>query len=225
MQQIGERRNAHQERAIVTWNGFAALAIGLLLMAVGIWQLLRGMPYSGAAVDVGPDCRDTHLCRVVHARPVDPRRPVYAAAERGGDPAAVRQLSRQLARSGPARHQSVLQPAQDLAARTQSQRRAAQGQRQARQSDRNRRGRRLARRRHRARPVSTSTTTRITSSCRARPRYGIWPRRSPTTMPTRRPAAAGANAAGERRQSSRAHWWSSCSSASTRPASSSRRPG
>ena len=29
MQQIGERKNAHQERAIVTWNGFAALAIGL----------------------------------------------------------------------------------------------------------------------------------------------------------------------------------------------------
>jgi regulator of protease activity HflC (stomatin/prohibitin superfamily) len=47
MQQIGERKNAHQERAIVTWNGFAALAIGLLLAAAGIWQLLRGMPYSG----------------------------------------------------------------------------------------------------------------------------------------------------------------------------------
>ena len=39
MQQIGERKNAHQERAIVTWNGFAALAIGLLLLAAGIWQL------------------------------------------------------------------------------------------------------------------------------------------------------------------------------------------
>jgi regulator of protease activity HflC (stomatin/prohibitin superfamily) len=47
MQQIGERKNAHQERAIVTWNGFAALAIGLLLLAAGIWQLLRGMPYNG----------------------------------------------------------------------------------------------------------------------------------------------------------------------------------
>ena len=47
MQQIGERNNAHQERAIVTWNGFVALAIGLLLLAAGIWQLLRGMPYSG----------------------------------------------------------------------------------------------------------------------------------------------------------------------------------
>ncbi|HEX4522911.1 MAG TPA: SPFH domain-containing protein [Casimicrobiaceae bacterium] len=47
MQQIGERKNAHQERAIVTWNGFAALAVGLLLLAAGIWQLLRGMPYSG----------------------------------------------------------------------------------------------------------------------------------------------------------------------------------
>jgi len=47
MQQIGERRNAHQERAIVTWNGFAALAIGLMLLAAGVWQLLRGLPYSG----------------------------------------------------------------------------------------------------------------------------------------------------------------------------------
>jgi len=47
MQQTGERRNAHQERAIVTWNGFAALAIGLMLLAAGVWQLLRGLPYSG----------------------------------------------------------------------------------------------------------------------------------------------------------------------------------
>ena len=47
MQQIGERRNAHQERAIVTWNGFAALAIGLMLLAAGVWQLLRGLPYGG----------------------------------------------------------------------------------------------------------------------------------------------------------------------------------
>ena len=47
MQQIGERSNAHQERAIVTWNGFAALAIGLMLLAAGVWQLLRGLPYSG----------------------------------------------------------------------------------------------------------------------------------------------------------------------------------
>src|SRR6185437_13221425 len=47
MQQTGERRNAHQERAIVTWNGFAALAIGLMLLAAGVWQLLRGLPYGG----------------------------------------------------------------------------------------------------------------------------------------------------------------------------------
>ena len=46
MERIDER-NAHQERAIVTWNGFVALAIGLLLVAAGIWQLLRGMPYAG----------------------------------------------------------------------------------------------------------------------------------------------------------------------------------
>ena len=47
MQQTGERSNAHQERAIVTWNGFAALAIGLMLLAAGVWQLLRGLPYGG----------------------------------------------------------------------------------------------------------------------------------------------------------------------------------
>jgi regulator of protease activity HflC (stomatin/prohibitin superfamily) len=53
MQGIGEQRNAHQERTLVTWNGFAALAIGLLLVAAGIWQLLRGMPYSGAVSTSG----------------------------------------------------------------------------------------------------------------------------------------------------------------------------
>jgi regulator of protease activity HflC (stomatin/prohibitin superfamily) len=47
MERIGEQRNAHRERVIVTWNGFVALAIGLLLVAAGIWQLLRGMPYGG----------------------------------------------------------------------------------------------------------------------------------------------------------------------------------
>ena len=47
MERIGEQTNAHRERVIVTWNGFVALAIGLLLVAAGIWQLLRGMPYGG----------------------------------------------------------------------------------------------------------------------------------------------------------------------------------
>ena len=47
MERIGEQRNAHRERVIVTWNGFVALTIGLLLVAAGIWQLLRGMPYGG----------------------------------------------------------------------------------------------------------------------------------------------------------------------------------
>lgn len=48
MQRVGEQRNAHQERPVVTWNGFAALAIGLLLVAGGVWLLLRGMPYGGS---------------------------------------------------------------------------------------------------------------------------------------------------------------------------------
>ena len=120
MQQIGERRNAHQERAIVTWNGFAALAIGLMLLAAGVWQLLRGLPYGGPPSFSG-------LLAAVLTFVVLFMLGLFIAAERGGDSAAFRQLSRQLPGPRPAWHQSFLQPAQDVAARPQSQRRAAQG--------------------------------------------------------------------------------------------------
>ena len=53
-----------------------------------------------------------------------------------------------------------VQALQGEPARAQPQRRHAQGERQARQPGRDRRGRRVARRGHRARPCSTSTTSR-----------------------------------------------------------------
>jgi regulator of protease activity HflC (stomatin/prohibitin superfamily) len=36
-------RNAHSERPIGTWSGFVSLAIGIGLIAVGIWQLVHGL--------------------------------------------------------------------------------------------------------------------------------------------------------------------------------------
>ncbi|MGH8850751.1 MAG: SPFH domain-containing protein, partial [Casimicrobiaceae bacterium] len=48
MERIGDG-NAHQERAIITWNGFIALAIGLALVAAGIWRLAHSIPYPGAS--------------------------------------------------------------------------------------------------------------------------------------------------------------------------------
>ena len=44
--------NAHREREIVTWNGFVALAVGLALIAYGIWQLVRPVVYGGG-ISVG----------------------------------------------------------------------------------------------------------------------------------------------------------------------------
>jgi regulator of protease activity HflC (stomatin/prohibitin superfamily) len=43
MERIRDIRNAHEERAITTWNGFLVLFIGLSLLAVGVWQLLQVM--------------------------------------------------------------------------------------------------------------------------------------------------------------------------------------
>ena len=45
--------NAHREREIVTWNGFVALAVGLALIAYGIWQLVRHVLYGGGGISVG----------------------------------------------------------------------------------------------------------------------------------------------------------------------------
>src|ERR1700736_3610014 len=45
MERIREIKSAHVERPIVTWNGFIALAIGLALVVLGLWQLFQGVAY------------------------------------------------------------------------------------------------------------------------------------------------------------------------------------
>jgi hypothetical protein len=51
MERIREIKSAHVERPIITWNGFIVLAIGLALIAFGLWQLFQGVAYgrSGSA--------------------------------------------------------------------------------------------------------------------------------------------------------------------------------
>ena len=48
MDTVGGRRSEHRERSTATWNGFAALVIGILLIAGGLWQLVHGIRYAGA---------------------------------------------------------------------------------------------------------------------------------------------------------------------------------
>lgn len=45
MERIREISSAHVERPISTWNGFVVLAIGVALVACGLWQLFQGLPY------------------------------------------------------------------------------------------------------------------------------------------------------------------------------------
>ena len=45
MERIREIKSAHVERPIITWNGFIALAIGLALVVLGLWQLFQGVAY------------------------------------------------------------------------------------------------------------------------------------------------------------------------------------
>ena len=45
MERIRENKSAHTERPITTWNGFIVLAIGLTLIAFGLWQLFQGVAY------------------------------------------------------------------------------------------------------------------------------------------------------------------------------------
>jgi hypothetical protein len=45
MERIREVKSAHVERPITTWNGFIVLAIGLALIAFGLWQLVQGVAY------------------------------------------------------------------------------------------------------------------------------------------------------------------------------------
>jgi hypothetical protein len=45
MERIREIKSAHVERPVITWNGFIALAIGLALVVLGLWQLFQGVAY------------------------------------------------------------------------------------------------------------------------------------------------------------------------------------
>ena len=99
----------------------------------------------GLGYGTGDDHR--HFRSAVRRRAAFLVGPLHAAAERSRHPAVVRQLPGHDAGSGAARHQSVLYPAQGVAARAQFEWRAAEGQRQERQPDRNRGGRGVARRR------------------------------------------------------------------------------
>ena len=165
--------------------------------------------------------RRAHLRR----RGLRARRALHAAAQRGGDPAALRRLQGHDARAGAARHEPVLHAKEDLAPRAQPQRRAAQGQRQARQPDRDRRGRRLARRRHGEGVLRRRRLRELREAAgrsrRAPPRVVVRLRRG--RQPPRPHARA--DAARERRHRRQGARRASCRRASTRPASSSRRRG
>ena len=123
-----------------TSSGYLWIAIGLGLIAAGIYLVVR------------PD--RTH--RPGGRRRADPRGRlraaglVHAAAERGGDPAAVRRVHRHRPHRRAALGQSVLPQAEDQPARAQPDERTAESQRQARQPDRDRGRDRLARAQHRA---------------------------------------------------------------------------
>ena len=225
MERTGEPKLTHQERPVTTWNGFLALAVGLVAIAFALWQLVHAVQAAGQYGPFGilGSLAWAVLLFLVGALVLAGH--VHAAAQRGGDPAALRQLSRHHAHRRTARLQPVLHATQDLAARAQPQRRATQGQRQARQSDRDRCRRGMAGRRHRARRVSMSTTTRTTSSCRAKPRSATWPRRSPTITATDARRRARTDAARQRRDRVARAGDRIAGSASARPAWPSRKRG
>ncbi len=214
----------HQEARITTFNGFAGLAVGIALIAVaGLRDLRRHRRRDDVprARRVALRRRRAHLRR----RGVRAGRPLHAAAERGGDPAALRRLSRHDARDGAARDEPVLHAQEDFASRAQPERRAAQGQRQARQPDRDRGRRRLARRRH-GQGVFRHRRLRALREAagggrRAPPRLVVRLRRGrkPRGRGTASRRCSRAPTSSSRRSSA------SCRRASTRPASSSRKRG
>ena len=158
-----EAGTAHVERTVVTASGFVALGLALLLLAGGgvvLWSAVH--PLDGVRLAIA--------IVLFIARPARAVRALHAAAERSGDPAALRRLPRHDRGRRAARDQPVLHATQDLAARAQPQRRPAEGQRQARQPDRDRRRRRLARRRHREGRVRRRRLRELRQACRAKPR-------------------------------------------------------
>ena len=47
MERIGNPKSTHHERATFTWNGFAALVIGLALIGFAIWRLINAVQAGG----------------------------------------------------------------------------------------------------------------------------------------------------------------------------------
>ncbi len=194
------RGPSHQERGHGTANGFFAIVLG-----------------AGAAGRRRDDALAIALPRLSglgHLRAgdrghdpgrADARGLVHAAAQRGGDPAALRRLPGHEPRAGPARHQSVLFAQEDFAARAQPERRQAQGQRQARQSDRDRRGRRLARRGLGQGRVRRRRLRDVRKGAKRIGRCATWPRRSPTT-PRKSWTSPASLRCSKARTSSRARW-------------------
>ena len=122
-------------------DGYVAAAVGVLLIAGAVLSFVLA-PGAGGGWGIG-----LRTLLPLGGR-LHPRRPVHVAAQRSGDPEALRPLRRHRPHRGPALGQPVLCETQDQPARAQPQHGDAQSQRQARQPDGDRRGRGVARRRH-----------------------------------------------------------------------------
>ena len=208
-----------------TWNGFIALAIGLALAVLGLWQLFQGVAYGRSGSVTGLVTTIVIFVLLFVAGLLFLSGLYTLQPNEAAHPAIVRQLPGHDTGGGAARHQPVLYPAQGLAARAQSQRRAAQGQRQARQPDRDRGGRGVARRRHRQGELRCRQLRELRQAAergRGAPSRGIV-----CLRPRRRRARRRGRADAARRQptSLPARWSWSCSSGSPKPASSSTKRG
>ena len=209
---------AHVEAPIGTANGFLALLVALALLVVGGLMLAQSLVYGGPRWGLF-----VLAILILIVGDPHPGGPVHAAAQRGGDPAALRRLPRHEPRAGPARHQPVLLAQEGLAARPQPERRPAQGQRQARQPDRDRRRGGLARRRHRQGGVRRRRLRELREGAK---RGGGAPSGLVVRLRRRdhRRTTPASRRSSKAPTSSPARWRRSCRRASSRPASWSRRP-
>ncbi len=134
---------AHQEAPIATANGFIALVVALLLLALGGLMVARSVGIDGlrwGGFGIGLLLLVVAVLTLAGLYTLQPNE--AAIIQLFG---AYRGTSRV---PGLRATNPVLLAQEDLAARAQPERRPAQGQRQARQPDRDRGGGRLARRRH-----------------------------------------------------------------------------
>ena len=218
-------KSAHAERPIGTWNGFISLAIGIALMTGGIWQLVHGLIIERPASVAGIIAAVLFFIALEAIGALFLAGLYHGAAERSGDPAAVRQLPRHDAhRAACAAPIRSIPGARSRCGRAIS---TASGSRSTTSGATRSRSPRSSSGASRTPPrrASTSTITRITSSCRARPRCGISPRPSPTmkAMASRPRGTHPADAARQRRYRDPGAGARAAASVSTRPASSSRR--